>query len=695
MSSKAPPLPDLSKNGAMKKRGQLALIIGMVGIIAVLIIPLPTFMLDLLITVNVTASILIMMATLAAASPLELSTFPSILLFTALMRLSLNVASTRLILLKGEAGSVIRAFGDFVVGGNYAVGIVIFLVLIVIQFAVITKGQNRIAEVAARFTLDAMPGKQMAIDADLNAGILSNEEAKQRRQEISREAEFYGAMDGAGKFVRGDAIAGIIITAINIIGGILIGTLMRDMDAGDAASKYTILTIGDGLVSQIPGLIIAVSSGILTTKAASKDDLAEEMAGQVLGQTSTVRMAGVVMAGLGMVPGLPTVPFMILGGALLIASARGSQAEKEAQERDEAQEGEPEEVDEEQRIEDLLHVDRLGIEIGYRLISIVDPGRHGGLLEHIASLRRQFVSQLGLVVPPIRVKDNIQLGPNTYRILLMGQEIASGEVHSGQYLAMDPTGSAPAIEGKETVEPAFGLPARWITEGQKEHAEMLGYTVIEAPSVLVTHLTEVLRSVSHELLSREDVQALLENAKKAAPTVVDEVVPGVLSTSQVQRVLADLLKERVSVRNLPLILESLGDAAAETKEHRHLVESVRSRVARAIVEPYLDAQSILHVATVEPQLEQQLLAAVTGNGQADVLAQGALGQFVDRTAQVLAELVQRGQQPVLVTRAALRPFLAEAVVGAVPGSAVLSYQEIAAQKEIDVVAQVNLQEATV
>ena len=341
-------------------------------------------------------------------------------------------------------------------------------------------------------------------------------------------------------------------------------------------------------------------------------------------------------------------------------------------------------------------MDRLGIEIGYRLISIVDPGRHGGLLEHISALRRQFVSQLGLVVPPIRVKDNIQLAPNAYRILLMGQEIATGEVHAGQYLAMDPTGSAPPIEGKETVEPAFGLPARWITEGQKEHAEMLGYTVIESPSVLVTHLTEVLRSVCSELISREDVQALLENTKKVAPTVVDEVVPGVLSTSQVQRVLADLLKERVSIRNLPLILESLGDAAAESKEHRSLVENVRSRISRTIIEPYADEQGALHVATIDPQLEQQLLAAVTGQGgQGEVLAQGALGSFVERTAEVLAGLVQQGQQPVLVTRAALRPFLAEAVVGAVPGSAVLSYQEIAVHKDIDVVAQVNLQEATV
>ncbi|PIE22952.1 MAG: flagellar biosynthesis protein FlhA [Planctomycetota bacterium] len=694
MSSQS--LPSLGGSDALRQRGQLALIMGMVGILAVLIIPLPTFVLDLLITVNVTVSILIMMATISARSPLQLSTFPSILLFTALMRLSLNVASTRLILLQGEAGTVIQAFGDFVVGGNFAVGIVIFAVLIIIQFAVITKGQNRIAEVAARFTLDAMPGKQMAIDADLNAGIISNEEAKQRRADISREAEFYGAMDGAGKFVRGDAVAGILITAINIIGGILIGTLMRDMAAADAMAKYTVLTVGDGLVSQIPGLVIAVSSGILTTKAASKNDLAEEMTDQVLGTKSTVRMAGFVMLGLGLVPGLPTIPFMILGGALLIGSSRAesdtsTEASKEGDESVEA-----EEDDEEKRIENLLHVDRLGIEIGYRLISIVDPGRHGGLLEHISALRRQFVSQLGLVVPPIRVKDNIQLGPNNYRILLMGQEIATGEVHAGQYLAMDPTGSAPPIEGKETIEPAFGLPARWISEGQKEHAEMIGYTVIEAPSVLVTHLTEVLRSVCSELLSREDVQALLENSKKIAPTVVDEVVPSILSSSQVQRVLADLLKERVSIRNLPLILESLGDAAAESKEHRHLVENVRTRISRAILEPYIDEQGALHVATIEPQLEQQLLAALTGQGtQGEVLAQGALGSFVERSAEVLADLVRQGHQPVLVTRAALRPFLAEAVVGAVPGSAVLSYQEIAVHKEIDVIAQVNLQEATV
>jgi flagellar biosynthesis protein FlhA len=601
MSSKAPPLPDLSKNGAMKKRGQLALIIGMVGIIAVLIIPLPTFMLDLLITVNVTASILIMMATLAAASPLELSTFPSILLLATLLRLALNVASTRVVLLNGHAGpgaacNVIQAFGDFVDrrqlrGRSRGVR----HLRSIIKFVVITKGAGRIAEVSARFTLDAMPGKQMAIDADLNAGLIGHEDARKRRQDdLEQEADFYGAMDGASKFVRGDAVAGILITDRSTSSAASSsGRMQHDLSFRRCgADLYAPDDRGrPRLADPRPHHRCLFGHPYDEGREQGRPRRGDGGPGPRPDQhrPDGGRRHGRPRHG----PRLPTVPFMILGGALLIASARGSQAEKEAQERDEAQEGEPEEVDEEQRIEDLLHVDRLGIEIGYRLISIVDPGRHGGLLEHIASLRRQFVSQLGLVVPPIRVKDNIQLGPNTYRILLMGQEIASGEVHSGQYLAMDPTGSAPAIEGKETVEPAFGLPARWITEGQKEHAEMLGYTVIEAPSVLVTHLTEVLRSVSHELLSREDVQALLENAKKAAPTVVDEVVPGVLSTSQVQRVLADLLKERVSVRNLPLILESLGDAAAETKEHRHLVESVRSRVARAIVEPYLDAQSIL------------------------------------------------------------------------------------------------------
>ena len=672
-------------------KANAVLMFGVISLIGVLIIPLPTFILDLLITANITGSILILMATLSAHKPLDFSVFPSVILFSALLRLSLNVASTRLILLNGDAGSVIQAFGDFVIGGEFVVGIVVFLILIVIQFIVITKGQNRIAEVTARFTLDAMPGKQMAIDADLNNGVISNEEAKQRRADISREAEFFGAMDGAGKFIRGDAIAGLIITAINILAGIAIGMLRQGLTFNEAAKTFTVLTVGDGLSAQIPSLVVAIASGILVTKAASKNAIASEMASQIVGQRTVVFSSGIILAALGFVPGMPKIPFFLIGGSLVFYSMR--LAEAEAEEDAESKSGEEEEASEESRIEDLLVVDRLGIEIGYRLISIVDPGRHGGLLDHIAALRRTFASTLGFVVPPIRVKDNIQLEPNGYRILLMGQEIAKGELRAGQYLAMDPTGSAPEIEGKETIEPAFGLPARWITEGQKEKAEILGYTVIDAPSVLITHLTELLKSMAYEVLSREDVQALIENLKKQNPTVVEEVVPSLLTPSQVQRVLATLLKEKVSIRNLALILESLGDIAPDTKDPRQLVEAVRLRLSRALVEPYQDPDGKLFVATIDGDLERQLLAALTGNGDQTTVSQGILGSFVEKCAEVLAELVRQGQPPVLVCRASLRPYLAEAVVAAIPGSAVLSYQEIACVHDIQVLEQVNLEGA--
>lgn len=671
-------------------RSGLVLTLGLLGLIAVLIVPLPTFVLDLLLTLNITGSLLILMATLGASRPLDFSTFPSVILFTALLRLSLNVASTRLILLQGDAGTVIAAFGEVVVGGSYAVGIVVFLILVVIQFVVITKGQNRIAEVAARFALDAMPGKQMAIDADLNAGVLSNEEAKSRRDELSRENEFYGAMDGAGKFIRGDAIAGLIITAINIIGGILLGVFMRNMNVSSAMQTYTVLTVGDGLISQIPGLVVSIASGILVTKAASKKDLGDEIRGQLLESRGAARTAGTALTILGLVPGFPTLPFLLFGGGLLAYSLRGAAKETETEPTDET----PEPLaDEEDRIRELLRVDRLGIEIGYRLISLVDPGKHGGLLEQIASLRRQLASELGIVVPPIRVKDDVTLDPNAYRIRLLGHEIASGSLRAGHYLALDPTGTAAPIDGLDAIEPAYGLPAKWISEAKKEHAEIAGYTVIEAPSVLITHLTELIQNHAHELLSREDVQALLDHAKENAPTIVDDLVPKTLTALQIQRVLALLLKERVPIRNLPLILEALAESAGEQRDPQALVEAVRLRLSRALTEPLRGPDGKLHVATIEAPLEQRLLSAIgAAQGPAEVLPEGSLGRFVERCASVLADLVKSNHPPLLVVRAGLRRFLAEAVTGAVPGAAVLSYQEIASCSGVEVVAQVKLDE---
>lgn len=655
-----------------------------VGILAVMLIPVPSFLLDAMLCLNLTVSLLIVMAVLHANRPVDFSTFPSVLLFSALFRLALNVASTRLILLEGDAGAVIRTFGNFVVGGNPLVGIVIFLILVVIQFIVITKGQNRISEVTARFALDAMPGKQMSIDADLSAGLITNEEAKQRRKALTSEMEFYGAMDGAGKFVRGDAVAGLIITAINIVGGLLLASVFGNMGFLQAFEKYTVLTIGDGLVAQIPGLLVSTAAGILVTKGASETGLGKEMSDQMLASGRAMRMVAGILLLMAVLPGMPTMLFVAVAAVLFTFSANVQKAQdKAAADLKEAAEPKPLSPDEQAPVEDLLAVDRLGIEIGYRLIGLVEPGRHGGLLDHIRSLRRQFAQGLGLVVPPIRVRDNVQLDPNAYRILLGGQEVARGSLHAGQFLAMDPSGTAQPIAGVETIEPAFGLPARWISETDKDRAELLGYTVIDAASVLITHVTEVLKRVAGELLSRDDVKSLVDNLKKVSPAVVEELIPSHLTLGQVQRILAGLLKEGVPIRNLQTILEALADACIETKDPRQLTEMVRSRLARTIVEPHLDAAGTLHAAFLDPDLERNLAEALAGNEGVANLPAGFLGRFVDRTAEALSSMARNGRDPVLVTRANLRPFLAEAIAGVIPNASVLSYQETTPAKKVE------------
>lgn len=656
-----------------------------VAILAVMLVPVPSILLDAMLCLNITASLLILMAVLNAGRPVEFSTFPSVLLFTALFRLALNVASTRLILLEGDAGHVIKVFGDFVVGGQPLVGIVIFLVLLVIQFIVITKGQNRISEVSARFALDSLPGKQMSIDADLGAGLITAEDARARRLALTTEMEFYGAMDGAGKFVRGDAIAGLIITGINIVGGLIMGIAYGGISAGDAFEKYSILTIGDGLVAQIPALLVSTAAGLLVTKGASESTLGDEMGDQMLANGRAMRLVAGVIAIFALLPGMPTLLFFGIAAALLVysgaADAAKAKAEAAKKAAAEAKETKPDES--QQPVEELLGVDRLGVELGFRLINLVEPGKHGGLLDHIRSLRRQFATNLGLVVPPIRVRDNVQLDPNAYRIVLGGQEVARGTLRAGQYLAMDPSGAAGPIGGVETVEPAFGLPARWIPESDKDRAELLGYTVIDAASVLITHLTEALKKIAGELLTRDDVKSLVDNLKKTSPAVVDELIPSQMSIGQVQRVLAGLLKEGVPIRNLQTILESLADACVETKDPRQLVEQVRSRIARTIVEPHLDPIGTLHAAFLDPDLERNLAEALAGNEGAANLPAGFLGRFVDRTAEALSNMARSGRDPVLVTRASLRPFLAEAIAGVIPNAAVLSYQETSPARKVE------------
>lgn len=654
-----------------------------IGILAVMLIPMPPLLLDAMLCLNITISLLILMAVLNAGRPLEFSTFPSVLLFTALFRLALNVSSTRLILLEGNAGDVIRTFGNFVVGGQPLVGIIVFLVLVIIQFMVITKGQNRISEVTARFALDAMPGKQMSIDADVGAGLITQEEARQKRRALQSEMEFYGSMDGAGKFVRGDAVASLIITAINIAGGLVMAMVYRGMRLEDAFVQYTVLTIGDGLVAQIPSLLVSTAAGILVTKGASETGLGQEMGDQMLASGRTLRIVGGILALMALLPGMPTMLFLAIGTVLFVFAANLERAREAAASKAQAASETKPENSEQQPVEELLAVDRLGIEIGYRLIGLVEPGRQGGLLDHIRSLRRQFAQNFGLLVPPIRVRDNVQLDPNAYRILLGGQEIARGDLRAGQYLAMDPSGTATAIPGIETIEPAFGLPARWIPESEKDRAELLGYTVIDAASVLVTHVTEVLKKVAGELLSRDDVKSLVDNLKKASPAVVEELIPSQLTLGQVQRILSSLLKEGVPIRNLQTILEALADAASETKDPRQLIEHVRTRIARTIVEPHLDAAGTLYATFLDPELERNLAEALTGNEGVANLPSGFLGRFVDRTAEALSQMVRNGRDPVLVTRANLRPFLAEAIAGVIPNAAVLSYQETTPAKKVE------------
>lgn len=671
-----------SSNGR-QKNSLLALFF--LGVLAVMLIPLPPILLDAMLCMNITTSLMIVMAVLNANRPVEFSTFPSVLLFTALFRLGLNVSSTRLILLEGDAGDVIRTFGSFVVGGQPVVGIIIFLVLVIIQFIVITKGQNRISEVTARFTLDAMPGKQMSIDADLSAGLLTNEEAKKRRKELATEMEFYGAMDGAGKFVRGDAVAGLIITAINIAGGLIIAMVYRGLPFETAFVDYTVLTIGDGLVAQIPGLLVSTAAGILVTKGASEEGLGQEMGNQLLGKPRTLRLVAGILALMSLLPGMPILLFLAIAAAIFFfaGSVERRQGEEETEKQKQAEEEEQAESEEEQPLEDLLAVDRLGIEIGYRLISLVDAGKHGGLLDHIRSLRRQFAQGLGFLLPPIRVRDNVQLDPNAYRVLLGGEEVARGELRAGQYLAMDPSGSAQPIQGIETTEPAFGLPARWIAEADKDRAELLGYTVIDAASVLVTHLTELLKKIANELLTRDDVKSLVDNLQKAAPAVVEELIPNQMTLGQVQRILSSLLKEGVPIRNLQTILEGLADASVDTKDPKLLTEQVRVRLARTIVEPHLDPTGVLHAAFLDPDLERNLAEALAGTDGATNLPPGFLGRFVDSTAEALTAMAQTGKDPVLVTRASLRPFLADAINGVIPGAAVLSYQETTPASKVE------------
>ncbi len=698
MATTSTAAPNGAARGPLQRYADWLLGFGVLGLILTLVTPLPPWILDLLLAVNITASVLLLMVTVNVRESTELSTFPTILLFTTLFRLGLNVASTRLILSGGEAGSIITAFGQYVGGDDLTVGLVVFLVLIIIQFVVITKGSGRISEVAARFVLDAMPGKQMAIDADLNAGLIDSDEAKRRRAKISAEAEFYGAMDGASKFVRGDAVAGLIITALNLVGGIIIGSL-SGMSIGDATDRYSKLTIGDGLVSQIPALLISTAAGVLVTKETSDKGLAPNLLRQLGGRPRATLIAAAAMFLVGLLPGLPKIPFFVIAIVLLLVWRSNQQAESQAEVERIAEvaraaeaEAAAKKPDSNADVNDLLKVDRVALEIGYQLIPLVQDQRGGGILDHVAQLRRRFALKEGVVLPPVRIKDNIKLGPKTYRVLIGGHEVAQGEIEPALFMAMNPGTASGDIRGRKTKDPAFGLPAKWIDASLRDEAEILGFTVVDPTSVLVTHLAEVLRGALSELLTRDDVKELVANAKEVSPAVVDELVPERLGYGDVQKVLRNLLAEGVSIRNMPAILEALADGVGATRDVDTLTEQVRQRLARALCEQHAGRDGTLHAVTLEPTLEARLAAAVGKGTSPDGVPVGPayLHNVVERIAGSIGGATQSGKDVVLLVRSSVRRFLAQLIQASLPKVAVLSYNEVVPARAVETVAVVKV-----
>lgn len=635
--------------------------VGVVAIIMVMVLPLPRLMLDLLLSFDITLSVVILLVGLQVRRPIEFSVFPSILLMMTLFRLSLNIASTRLILLHGNegvgaAGEVIRAFGAFIVGGNYTVGLVVFTILVIINFVVVTKGAGRVAEVAARFTLDAMPGKQMSIDADLNAGVINEAEARRRRREITEEADFYGAMDGASKFVRGDAIAAVIIILVNILGGLAIGILQQGMSPGVAAQTYTLLTVGEGLVAQIPALIVSTAAGIVVTRAASETDLGGEMARQLLMSSKAVGIAAGILLMLGLLPGLPHVAFLVLGsGVAWIAYHLHRQEQVQA-----APTPAPVAAKVEEGVTRVTPLDLMEVQVGYGLIGLVEGTQGTALLDRIKALRRQFAESMGFVVPPIHIRDNLQLRPNEYAIILKGVEVAKADVMPGHLLAIDPgTGQRGLVQGIETKEPAFGLPALWVPEDAREQAQIAGYTVVDASSAIATHLSELIKRHGHELLGRQEVQALLDEVGNAHPKLVEELIPTLLPLGTVVRILGNLLKEGIPIRDLRSILEAISDQAANTKDAEILTEYARQSLARTITKQYQAPDGTLQVITLDPRLDRSLADQVAAlpPGAALNLDPTLSHQLLSNLKQAAERVAARGQQPIILCSQGVRRHL--------------------------------------
>ncbi len=663
---------------------------GLVAVVGMMIVPMPTWMLDVLLTLNVSMALTVLLVAIYTVKPLEFSSFPSLLLVATLFRLGLSIAGTRALLLNADAGAVVGAFGTVVVGGNYVVGLVVFAIILIVQFSVITNGTVRTAEVAARFTLDAMPGKQMAIDADLNAGIIDDQEALRRRAYITKEADFYGAMDGASKFVKGDAMAAIIMILVNIIGGLLVGVLQRHMDLMNAVQTYILLTIGIGLVTQIPALLISTAAGLMVTKAASEGDVGNDLTAQILSQPKPLMITGALCGVLMLVNGIPKAPFIIIGLACVaLAQALKKQAKVRPTNEDTVVEAPVIPA----TMTELLTVDPIEVELGYGLIALADPKQGGDLLDRVTAVRRQSAVELGMLIPAIRVRDNMQLKPNMYSIKLRGVAVAQGEIYVGHLLAMDPGTATTQLQGIDTVEPAFGLPATWIADMQRAEAEMAGFTVVDPPSVMITHLTETLRRHAAEILTRQDTQELIDAVKETSPAVVNELIPEVLTLGDVQKVLQNLLTERVSIRDMSGILEALSDAGRFVKDADLLTEHVRAGLARQITAQYQTADGTVHVFTLDPVLEQSIAEGIrqTEVGMQLVLEPTAVQQILNGVRTQVERMAAMGYQPVALCSPRTRLHFRRLAERMLPTICVLSYNELATGAKLETVGMVTLE----
>ncbi|MFC5547933.1 flagellar biosynthesis protein FlhA [Massilia aerilata] len=683
-------------------------------LLSMMILPLPAFALDLFFSFNIAMSVIVLLTALYTVKPLDFMAFPAVLLVTTLLRLALNVASTRVVLTEGHtggaaAGKVIEAFGHFLIGGNYTVGLVVFIILTIINFMVVTKGAGRIAEVGARFALDAMPGKQMAIDADLNAGLIGEAEAKQRRSDVAMEAEFYGSMDGASKYVHGDAIAGILVTLINVIGGLIVGMLQHDMSFADAIKNYTLLAIGDGLVAQIPSLIISIAAGMVVSRVASDQDVGDQVVGQLFGRPIVMYITGGIIGGMGMIPGMPNLVFLLLGSALFgvgylvekrqknalaagspgAASAAGQGgAAGAAAGAGGASAAAPAEQ-EEATWQDVMPVDTLGLEVGYRLIPLVDKGQAGELLKRIKGIRKKFAQEVGFLAPPVHIRDNLELKPSAYRISLKGVEVGSGEAMNGQFLAINPGMASGTLPGQPTTDPAFGLPAVWIDAGLKDEAQSMGYTVVDAGTVIATHLNHLITTHASELLGRMEVQALLDHLAKDAPKLVEDLVPKVVSLSTLQKVLQNLLQEGVHIRDMRTIIESLSEHAGSTADPNDLTALVRIALGRAIVQQLFPGTNELSVMTLDNRLERLLVQALNAGGDGTGIEPGLADTIVQQAANAAQQQEAMGFTPVLLVPGPLRTLLSRFLRRALPQLKVLSHSEIPETKTIRVTSLVG------